>query len=144
MLLISYSQNKKRINRDYVRDIECLKVIVFLFLFNSVHLNAQSQDFIRGKVINSITLEPVPFATIFLKENRIGFYANADGDFRVVQNPVFQSDSLIITCIGFNRKALAFNELKVNACNGVYVRIVNNDPITSQIEIEDTLVLSTF
>ena len=96
-----------------------LLLIYFLFPFDSLLLYAQSNDYIYGKVINSATLEPVPFATIFLKENHIGLYANADGDFVVFRNPVFQGDSLIVTCIGFNRTCLSFKGLKDKEINKI-------------------------
>src|SRR5664279_1143503 len=78
---------------------------------NSELLFPQSPYFIAGKVINSVTAKPVPFATIKLKNNHLGVYANADGDFKVSLNPDFQDDSLLITCIGFKENSVAYKEL---------------------------------
>lgn len=78
---------------------------------NPVLLFSQSIDYFDGKVIKSITFEPVPFATIWLKNNQLGVFANAEGDFKVIRNPKFQDDSLIITCIGFKQYALSFKDL---------------------------------
>jgi hypothetical protein len=84
---------------------------------NWVNLFPQSADYFDGKVINSTTLHPVPFATIKLKTNQLGVYANAEGDFKIARNVDFQNDSLIITCIGFKQSSLAYkdlNEFNVN------------------------------
>jgi hypothetical protein len=88
-----------------------LIIVSFLFLANSQVIYSQTSDFIEGKVINSTTSRPVPFATIKLKTNQLGVYANADGDFRISRNIDFQDDSLIITCIGYKQTSLAYKDL---------------------------------
>jgi hypothetical protein len=88
-------------------------------LANSTALFSQSSDFIDGKVINSTTHKPVPFATIKLKYNQLGIYANADGDFKISSNPEFQDDSLMITCIGFKQSSLAYKDLRDQVVNKV-------------------------
>src|SRR5512133_1014736 len=77
----------------------------------STSLFAQSTGYIEGKIINSATLKAVAFATIKLKNNQLGVYANADGDFMVSANPAFQNDSLMITCIGYKQSIIAYKEL---------------------------------
>ncbi len=79
----------------------------------------QQPYYVRGKVIDSQTSEPVPFATIHLKNSQVGVYTNAEGDFRILNNPGFQSDSLIVTCIGFNRLSVAFSKLKISELNSL-------------------------
>jgi hypothetical protein len=71
----------------------------------------QEPDYIRGKVIESKTSVPVPYATVRLKNSQVGVISNAEGDFRILNDPRFQSDSLIVTCIGFNRLSVAFSKL---------------------------------
>jgi hypothetical protein len=66
-------------------------------------------------------MTPVPFATIKLKINQLGVYANADGDFRVARNPEFQSDSLIISCIGYKRYSLAYRDLSDITVNRIFL-----------------------
>ena len=87
----------------------------------SIPLFPQSPSYIDGKVINSATLNPLPFATIKLKINNLGVFANANGDFKIICNPKFQSDSLIITCIGFQRCALPFKDLSEREINNIYL-----------------------
>lgn len=80
---------------------------------------SQSNDYVYGKIINSKTLQPVPFATVLLKYNQLGVFANAEGDFKIIHNPKFQTDSIVITCIGFKRHSLPFNKLNENEVNKI-------------------------
>jgi hypothetical protein len=84
----------------------------------------QQPDFIRGKVIHSRTSEPVSFAAVHLKNSQFGIYTNAEGDFRIFNDPKFQSDSLIVTCIGFHKLSLAFGTLKTTGLNNL--RLIPN------------------
>ena len=100
-----------------------LRFISILFCFsclpNSQMLYSQSADFFDGKVINTTTGKPVPFATIKLKNNQIGVYANAEGDFKISRNPEFQEDSILISCIGFKQSSLAYKDLTDSTNNRV-------------------------
>ena len=96
-------------------------LICLIWQPNQVLLFSQSLDYIDGKVINSTTLAPVPFATIVLKYNKLGVYANADGDFKILRGSEFQSDSLIITCIGFKRYSSAFKDLSEKTVNRIFL-----------------------
>jgi hypothetical protein len=84
-------------------------------------LHSQSSQYIEGKVINKVTSEPVAFATVRLRKNQLGVYANSGGDFKIISSQDFQNDSLIITCIGFKRYAESFNTLKHDAINKFYL-----------------------
>jgi hypothetical protein len=79
----------------------------------------QQPDYIRGKVIDSKTSEPVSFAAVHLKNSQVGIYTNAEGDFRILNNPGFQSDSLIVSSIGYNRLSLAFSVLNISGPNNL-------------------------
>ena len=70
-------------------------------------------------MIDSKTSLPVPYATIWLKNSEVGIHTNAEGDFRIMNSPEFQSDSLIVTCIGFRRLSLAFTVLKMSEMNNL-------------------------
>lgn len=97
-----------------------IRLLVILLCFicqTNEFLLSQSIDYIEGKVISSTTSEPVPFTTIKLKNNQLGVYANAQGDFKIALNAEFQNDSLIITCIGFKRSASAFKDLSEKTVN---------------------------
>ena len=93
----------------------------------------QQLDYIRGKVIYSKTSEPVPFAAVHLKNSQFGIYSNAEGDFRILYNPGFQSDSLIVTCIGFNRLSVAFSKLRISEMNNL--KLVHNIYSLNEVRI---------
>jgi hypothetical protein len=84
-------------------------------------LLSQTSGYIVGKVLNSSTSVPVPFATVRLKTNQLGVFANAEGDFKISHNPQFQTDSLIITCIGFKQYSLPFKDLNIKSVNKIYL-----------------------
>jgi CarboxypepD_reg-like domain len=98
-----------------------LIVLLLILETNWVSLFPQSADYLDGKVINSTTLQPVPFATIKLKYNQLGVYANAEGDFKIARNADFQTDSLIITCIGYKQSALAYKDLNEFNVNRIHL-----------------------
>jgi hypothetical protein len=103
-------------------DLRLLCIIVLLILkTNSGLLYSQQTDFIAGKVINPVTSSPIPFATIKLKYNQLGVYANAEGDFKIARNPEFHDDSLLISCIGFKQNSLAFKNLNEKTNNKIFL-----------------------
>jgi len=93
--------------------------VVFCFLWqsNSELVLSQQVSYINGRILNSHTSEPVPFTTIRLKDHQIGVFANTDGEFRIIRNPEFQDDSLIVTCIGFKRATVLFKDLNEKDIN---------------------------
>ena len=102
----------------------CIIFLVFLFGFKQAVICCQQFDYVRGKVIDSETSGPVPYATVRLKNSQVGIITNAEGDFRILNNPGFQSDSLIVTCIGYHRLSLAFSILKISEMNNL--KLVTN------------------
>src|SRR5450631_2860237 len=101
---------------------EMIKHLIFIGLLLSLNhpaIYCQQLDFIRGKVIDSKTTQPIPYVTVRLKNSQVGVISNAEGDFRILNNPVFQSDSLIVSCIGFHSLIVAFSKLKTTGMNNL-------------------------
>ena len=94
---------------------------ILLLMTGSFLLYSQSADFLDGKVVNTATANPVPFATIKLKNNQLGVYANADGDFKISRNVDFNNDSLLITCIGYKESSVAFKDLRETGVNKIFL-----------------------
>jgi len=107
-----------------------------IFSINLPLIYCQQPDYIRGKVIDSKTSQPVPFATVHLKNAQVGVISNAEGDFRILKNPGFQSDSLIVSCIGFHRLSVAFRVLKTGGTNNLklvpYIYSLNEVRVTAR------------
>ena len=99
-----------------------IRQLIFIGLLLSVShpvIYCQQPDYIRGKVTDSNTSEPVPYATVRLKNSQVGVISNAEGDFRILNDPRFQSDSLIVSCIGFHGLSVAFSVLKTSGMNSL-------------------------
>jgi hypothetical protein len=77
----------------------------------------QDQKYIRGKIIDSNTSEPLPFATVMLRNNLLGIHSNADGDFIIRRDASFLTDSVIFTCIGYERYAISYQRLQTDRIN---------------------------
>ncbi|MES2221459.1 MAG: carboxypeptidase-like regulatory domain-containing protein [Acidobacteriota bacterium] len=78
-----------------------MKQILFLVLISiSITLSAQT-GVIKGRVIDSKTLEPLPFANVFINNTTIGTTTDADGNFilKNINRPsVFD---LIVSFVGY-------------------------------------------
>ncbi len=95
-------------------------ILILLFIcfqFNEIF----AQEFINGKIFNSETNETIPFVAIQLKTSKMGVISNSNGDFRLSLNTDFQSDSVVISCIGYNHKSIAYSDLQLDKVNNVYL-----------------------
>lgn len=96
-------------------------------------LIAQTTQFLEGKVFDSATSAPLPFATIRLKNSRFSVYSNEDGSFRLIHNSEFQSDSVIITSINYKKYTIAFKDLIEEEINKIYLVPAQSLPETVKI-----------
>ena len=79
----------------------------FLFL-HSPAIIAQS---LTANVVDSVSKEPIPYATILL--NNKGVITNEEGNFTFILNEsIKESDSLFISCIGYESVAKQLSEFK--------------------------------
>lgn len=70
--------------------------------------------YLTARLIDANTGKPVPFATIVLKNSELGVISNAEGNFRIKKSPNLLSDSLIVTCIGYDKKIMSVKKLKTD------------------------------
>ncbi len=61
---------------------------------------------INGRVVDAKTKQPVPFASLGLRDTDIGALSNEDGYFQLLKPGVFKQDSLVVMTLGYVRKAL--------------------------------------
>jgi hypothetical protein len=99
-------------------------IFIFIWLINA-QANAQTHQLFIGKVLDFQTKEPLPFASIVLKNNNLGVFSNADGDFKISDNPSFRDDSLIVTFIGYRRYSFPFKNLRKNTTNTIYLKPID-------------------
>ena len=83
-----------------------MKQIYFLLLvLLSFNLKAQSK---KIKIIDSISFEPVPFATIFFSNNN-GIISDEDGLFELIPEQYSKKDSLFVSSMGFEPKQFSLD-----------------------------------
>ena len=86
------------------------KIGLCLLLFGSI-FDGLGQE-IQGQVLDSLTQESVPFATVLsnFEENTI---SNEEGKFRLIRRTTIQAkDSIFISCMGYHPLDLALAQLK--------------------------------
>lgn len=102
--------------------LKTYKIVRSLFLICLVLSVIRSElycqtGYVIGKVIDSKTSDPVSFASVRLKNSQVGVLTNKEGDFTILNRPGFQSDTLIVSCIGFRRTSLPYSVLKTSGMN---------------------------
>jgi hypothetical protein len=65
-----------------------------------------SIKYITGKIIDDETLEPLPFATLALKNKGKGTVTNISGDFGLKITPDLSSDTLIVSYLGYQGREI--------------------------------------
>lgn len=83
-----------------------------LFFLISFSLFSQNNSVISGTITNKETNEPLPFASITLKNYPIGVISNEDGEFDFYIPESKRNDTLSISFIGFNPYEIALQIVK--------------------------------
>ena len=98
------------------------KNVIFLLLFFGQLSLLYGQDLaLRGKVVDSQTNVPVPFASIKIKAKMLGVVSNGNGDFQIPGEYSQGADSLIVSCIGYTTKIVAFSDLQDSVHNFIKI-----------------------
>ena len=88
-----------------------LLVSLYIVLIASIS-NVQSQS-LSAFVIDSVSQQPIPYATVQLKEK--GVITNEDGNFNFILNEtIAESDSLIISSMGYETLSKPISEFTTN------------------------------
>ncbi|MFS4493846.1 carboxypeptidase-like regulatory domain-containing protein [Maribacter sp. 2308TA10-17] len=108
--------------------------LCFSLLAFGASLSGQSDEFIRGFVIDKKNNEPVVFATIQIKNRAVGVISNQDGSFRFPKKLDRLGDSLLISCLGYQNKAVSIDELSLITTNRILLA-------PSLLELNEAVVL---
>ena len=92
-----------------------------LFFFISA-LGWSQEDFFFGQLVDSTRNEPIPFASIVLKNRALGVISNVDGTFKVPLKYEELGDTLRISSMGYESKKLSFKDLVVGKSNVIVLR----------------------
>jgi hypothetical protein len=83
-----------------------LLFLSFLFSFSGL---AQTKEILAGKVVDSKTGGPVPYASIRVKNKSIGVISNDAGDFQLPMWVKAHGDTIIVSSIGYSTGRFSFN-----------------------------------
>ncbi|WP_422081304.1 carboxypeptidase-like regulatory domain-containing protein [Ulvibacterium sp.] len=93
------------------------KYVYFFLVFCYSSMVFCQDDFIRGKLQDTRTGEPVVFATIRIKNKAVGVISNQDGGFRIPNKFKELGDVLIISSMGYQKKEIPIEGLSQNDVN---------------------------
>jgi len=100
-----------------------LPIKIFLVLvLCSASCFAQQPEFVNGKLIDSLTNEPVVFATVRIKNKALGVISNMDGSFSIPGKFKTYGDTLKISSMGYAPREIAISELKEDEVRIIYMK----------------------
>jgi len=95
-----------------------IRLYTFLLLIFSLTSFAQNKSVVSGSISNKETNEPLPFASITLKNHLIGTISNENGEFDFYIPESKRNDTIVISFIGFNPYEIPLastqGEIKIN------------------------------
>ena len=95
---------------------------IFLsFLLSYLNLVAQEKSEILCQLIDESSENPVIYATILLKENKLGVISDDDGNFRIPYRFKEQSDTLRISSIGYKTTYFPLHDLIEEQVNVLFI-----------------------
>ncbi|MCK5443749.1 MAG: carboxypeptidase-like regulatory domain-containing protein, partial [Maribacter sp.] len=111
------------------------KNLVVLLLLNALFLSTlcAQQDFIRGKLLDAKTQEPIVFASIRIKDRALGVISNVDGSFKIPLKYKEYGDIIEISSMGYRTKEILIQDFLVYELNNVRLQ-----PAT--IELEEAVI----
>ncbi|MFY7910495.1 MAG: carboxypeptidase-like regulatory domain-containing protein, partial [Emticicia sp.] len=80
------------------------RLFTVFFIFIAQLVSAQSVYVIKGKVTDAVTQDPIPFASITLKNTSFGKNTDFEGNFQFQLGSI-PSDSILISCLGYFSKS---------------------------------------
>lgn len=91
---------------------------MILMLIGTIAM-AQQDDFIFGQLIDATRNEPIPFATIRIKDQALGVISNMNGTFKIPLRFKEQGEVLEISCLGYETLELHIDELEGLKSSGI-------------------------
>lgn len=110
-----------------------MKKLYFIFLFFiSLSVFSQSTFTIKGKVIDFITHDPIPFVSVSFKGSTIGQNTDFEGNF-AFNIASISSDSLLFGCLGYINKSYKINKDST-------IQIINIQLKPSEIQLQEVKI----
>jgi len=93
------------------------KCLISYFTGACLLLCGQGPETFKGKLVDNQSNAAIPFATIKLKNEWRGVISNAVGDFQLPTRYKLLSDTLEISCIGYDSKIVPIKQLAEDRIN---------------------------
>lgn len=93
---------------------KCILCLLLIQALIGFHTKAQDQELVQvsGVIVSRDTAHvPIPFATVYNKNLKLGTYSNIEGFYTIIARP---GDSILITCIGYLDYIMAVPQLVTN------------------------------
>ena len=97
------------------------KVLFLLLILTTLQTFGQS-DFLKGKLIDTLTNEPIAFATVAVKDKAVGVISNLDGSFSVPERFKNFGDTLRISSMGYDKREILISKLSFNIATRIYLQ----------------------
>jgi len=109
---------------------------IFILILWILSESAWSQQIrLIGSIVDDNTNEPVPYASVAILNAGVGTSANLDGYFDLLIEKPVSEDTLIITCIGYNRYVVALEALNVK--DPIIFKILQSTTMLSEVVVEE-------
>lgn len=79
-------------------------LVLFFFVFLSASTFAQQSNTIVFQLLDRQTEQPIVFATIILRNSKVGVISDENGNFRIPEKFLGKNELLVISCIGYETK----------------------------------------
>ncbi|TLF45647.1 carboxypeptidase-like regulatory domain-containing protein [Maribacter aurantiacus] len=101
--------------------MHCNRWPILFFLLMASVCWAQEAGFVRGKILDVETKEPIVFATVRILGKAKGIITNMDGSFRLPIEFREAGESIVISSMGFTKKEYALQNLSPKDVNIIYL-----------------------
>lgn len=103
-------------------------ILVFVLMVGSSYCFAQNQITLKGRILDSVTKEPLPFATISVPKSMTGTVSNDFGEFQYHIPGTFADRFVLISYIGYKTVKISASDVQSNDLKTIYLV-----PQTSQL-----------
>lgn len=108
------------------------KNYLIFFILLSQFVFAQNVYIIKGKVTDAVTKDPIPFASINIKNTSLGKNTDFEGNFQFQLGSV-PSDSLLVSCLGYFSRIFYIS--KDSLSQTIYIQLKPSEILLQEVKV---------
>lgn len=108
------------------------KNFVIFFILTSQFVFSQNVYILKGKVTDAVTKDPIPFASINIKNTSLGKNTDFEGNFQFLLGSV-PSDSLLISCLGYFSRLFYIS--KDSLTQTIYIQLKPSEILLQEVKV---------